>query len=187
MDVKEVTCYKCGKCGLVYHVREWAERCCKPKKCERCGIEIPYKSFWTLCNSCREEKEKEQELARFKKAKKYSIKECPSEKCEMMYSDLYGYNEGYFSDIEELEDYCYDNNIKMPNYVWCTSCHQLDIDVDSLIESGCEDLHEEAYEWIGEKDIKELKDFVENWCSRQTGTRTFYVDYSAAIILKELS
>jgi len=142
MDVKEVICYKCGKCGLVYHVKEWAERCCKPKKCERCGAELPYKSYWLLCDKCRVEKEKEEELKRFSKAQKYSIKNVPPERCEMMYSDYYGYNEGYFSEIEELEEYCADNDIEMPDYVYCTSCHQLNIDVDSLVENECEDLHE---------------------------------------------
>lgn len=185
MDVKEVICYKCGKCGLVYHVKEWAERCCKPKKCERCGAELPYKSYWLLCDKCRAEKEKEEELKRFSKAQKYSIKNVPPERCEMMYSDYYGYNEGYFSEIEELEEYCADNDIEMPGYVYCTSCHQLNIDVDSLVENECEDLHEDAYEWIGEKDIEELRTFVNDWCKKQTGTRTFYVDRSAVIIIKE--
>lgn len=185
MDVKEVTCYKCGKCGLVYHVKEWAERCCKPKKCERCGAEIPYKSFWTLCDKCRVKKEKEQELERFSKAQHYSIKECPPERCEMMYSDSFGENEGYFSDIDELEEYCYDNDIEMPDYVWPTFSEQISIDADSLIENECENLHEDAESWIGEKDIKELQTFVDDWCKKQTGTRTFYVDHSAAIIIKD--
>ena len=185
MDVKEVTCYKCGKCGLVYHVREWAERCCKPKKCERCGVEIPHNAFYTLCNKCRAEKEREEELHRFEKARKYTLKSAPPERCEMMYSDSYGYNEGYFSEIEELEEYCEDNDIIMPDYVWCTSSHQLNIDIDSVVESECEDLHEDAYEWIAQKDIDELRTFVNRWCEKQTTTRTFYVDYSAVIVLNK--
>lgn len=185
MDVKEVTCYKCGKCGLVYHVREWAERCCKPKKCERCGTEIPHKAFYTLCDKCREEKRKEEEQRKFDKAQKYTIKDVPPERCEMMYSDVYGYNEGYFSEIEELEDYCYDNDVEMPDYVWCTSSDQISIDAVSLVENQCEDLHEDALSWIGDKDIQELQTFVDDWCAKQTGTRTFYVDRTAVIILKD--
>ena len=136
-----------------------------------------------MCDKCRIEKEKEQELERFSKAQHYSIKECPPERCEMMYSDSYDYNEGYFSEIEELEEYCEDNDIKMPDYVWCTSSHQLNIDIDSMVENECEDLHEDAYEWIAQKDIEELRTFVNGWCEKQTGTRTFYVDYSAVIVL----
>lgn len=182
MDVKEVTWYKCGNCGLVYSAREWAEQCCKPEKCEKCGKEIPYKTMWSLCDACRKEKEIEDEQQRFYKAQKYTLANCPKEKCQMMYSDVYTYNEGFFSDIEELKGFCSWKGIKLPDYVYCTREQKFSIDVDAMLENSCEELHEDAYENLD--GVEELRSYIEDWCKKQSGATTFYRDQNAVILLE---
>jgi hypothetical protein len=50
--IKEITAYQCDKCGKAYMLKESAEKCCAPRHCEGCGIEIPKKHYYTVCDSC---------------------------------------------------------------------------------------------------------------------------------------
>lgn len=185
MKIEEIKAYKCPVCGNAYVSEKAAERCCQPKKCERCGIEIPRKSYYCLCESCRKIAKAEEEKKRFEKAVKYKLSECPPEKCEMMFSDIFGHNEGYFIGVDELEDYCYDNNIEMPKYCYGTYSRQISFDACSIIESACDDLHEDAIDQIDDASVKELQNFLDAWCEKQTGTKTYYADYTCAILLGE--
>lgn len=185
MNVTEVTCYKCGNCGSVFISEEYAEKCCRPKHCEKCGAEMPHNSYYTLCEKCRAEKEATKEKERFEKAKHYTFDNVPQSSIIMLYSDSYGENEGYFDDLEQLEDYCEENDIEMPGYVWGTRCERISMDAGSIIENACEELHEDAYDWIGKESEEELQETLNKWCEKQSGTDTYYVDYKVAIILKE--
>ena len=88
-----------------------------------------------------------------------------------------------YDDIEELEDYCKENDIAMPKYVWGTTVSKISMDADSIIESACEELYEEAGEQIDDRDSKELQDMLDKWCEKQRGTDTYYVDYNVAILI----
>lgn len=41
MNAIEIVAYKCSKCGAAFISKEYAEKCCMPKKCDDCGCEIP--------------------------------------------------------------------------------------------------------------------------------------------------
>ena len=85
--------------------------------------------------------------------------------------------------IEELEDYCKENDIAMPKYVWGTTVSRISMDACSIIESSCEELHEDAGGQIDDRDCKELQDMLDKWCEKQRGTDTYYVDYNVAILI----
>ena len=119
------------------------------------------------------------EQKRFDKAIKSEYKDVPAESKEMLYSERYGYNEGYFSDIDEIIKYCKDNDIDIPKYVWSTSTTKLSIDAEYIVQQACEELHEDAYENV--TDEKELQEFLDAWCAKQSGTETYWVDYKYAI------
>ena len=182
---EEVVVYKCLKCGSLYYTEKSAKNCsCDSiKRCEYCGCEIDKKSYYTVCDSCRDKREKKREQDRFRKSTKYTLDDCPKDKCIMMYSDVYGNNEGYFTEVEDLLDYCSENEINVPKYIWCTNCRRISIDAYGTIESACDELCEDAIDTIKDVDIKELQDFIDEWCNKQTGTDTYEVDYNNCIIL----
>lgn len=101
----------------------------------------------------------------------------------MMYSERYGYNEGYFSDIEDLEVYCEDNELEMPKYVWSTDIVEISMDAKSFAETACEQSFEDAIDQISDEEIEDLQEFLDEWCARQTGTRSYAVNYKYAILI----
>ena len=160
--------------------------------CKYCRKPLKY-SYSTRCD-CEEYKSNEQieinkkheesEANLFKKAKvKITMSEADKSKIEMMYSDIYPYNEGYFVDIEQLEEYCEDNDIEMPKYVYGTYKTSLSIDAYDMVSSQCEnnDLHEDAFSKV--TNLNELQTFLDKWCNKQTGTDTYYIDTNYIILL----
>jgi len=128
---------------------------------------------------CRELRDAEDEQKRLEKAVRANYKDVPPESKKMMYSRIYPYNEGYFGDIDDLLEYCQDNGVSVPPHVWSTEKTSLSMDAGSIIEDACEKLHENAIDNIdGEK---ELQEFLDGWCAKQTGTDTYMVDYKYAI------
>lgn len=130
---------------------------------------------------CRAIRDAKNEQKLLDKAIKSKYEDVPAEHKGMLYSDNYGYNEGYFSDIDELIEYCGDNDIEVPKYVWSTTKIGLSIDAGNIIESACEELHEDAYQNI--TNGKELQEFLDAWCAKQTGTDSYMVDYKYAIMI----
>jgi hypothetical protein len=72
---------------------------------------------------CRELRDAEDEQKRLEKAVRANYKDVPPESKKMMYSRIYPYNEGYFKDIDDLLEYCQDNGVFVPPYVWSTINH----------------------------------------------------------------
>lgn len=152
------------------------------KLCPDCG-----KPVRGSCDNpvCRRKSEQEAENKRYVMAIKCSYNECPDDQKIMMYSDSYGYNEGYFTDFDELIDYCDLEDILIPDYCWSTVQIDMSMDADSLIENACEELYEGAEEHISDEDRKELQDFLDKWCYKQSGMSTYSVDYKYAIKVEQ--
>lgn len=158
--------------------------------CEYCGKPLKY-PYTSRCDC--EEYELNEEIKRnkrheeyesnlFNKAKvKTTISEANKSQVEMLYSDVYPYNEGYFTDIEELEEWCDDNEVEMPKYVWGTYKTKISIDGESVVESVCDELHEDAFSNV--TNLDELQEFLDKWCDKQTGTNTYNVDYDYVVLL----
>ena len=179
LNDKETSIVKCNKCnnGLI----DICEYCKKPFDY--------YYSRTCNCNEAvnarkikREETITNKERELFNQAKiKVNISLADKSKIEMLYSEMYPYNEGYFTEIEELIDWCKDNGVEIPKYVWGTYKTKISIDGDSIVEDACCDLHEDAFSNI--TGLDELQEFLDEWCSKQTGTDTYYVDYGYAILI----
>lgn len=150
--------------------------------CHYCG-----KPTMGLCNSpeCRTEIEQEIEDMKYERAIKCSYAECPDCRKIMMYSDSYGYNEGYFVGFDELIDYCESEDIPVPDYCWSTTQIDMSMDAESLIENACQNLYDGAEDHISDEDRKELQDFLDRWCEKQSNTSTYSVDYKYAIKIEK--
>lgn len=184
MNSEEIKAFKCTKCGVAYSSKEYADRCCQPKHCEKCGVEIPRKSYYTLCENCLAEKEIEDEKKRFEKALHVKESEANPDRCEMMYHKDYGYDEGYFCDIEDLLNYCEENDIEKPKYCYGTRSRIISLDAEAMVEEACDELHENAFDNIDKSEIDELQEYIDEWCKKQTGTRTYEVDFGYAILIE---
>ena len=185
LQENEKPCDICGGTGFMYNDRTDELVHCsncywgKVKVCPECN-----KEYKGLCDTttCREKREQRKEQEAYDKAHKFeSIDNVPAEMKEMLYSDVYKYCDGYFCDLDELYTYCADNGIDVPKYVWCTYCCNLHLCAEDILETACEELHEGAYDSL--VDFEELQIYLDTWCKKQTGARTYYVDYKNLVLL----
>ena len=165
--------------------------------CEFCGKPISREYI----NKCDCEQYKENEAN--KKRIKYQETINKAKKIGWQSASTYVYDEEsdrYFSDEDEFADYywelyqegkhCCKNfdeyfENEVPKVLWNCEETRIEIDAGSVVESACEDLHEDAYENID--GLNELQDYIDAWCSKQSGTTTFYPCYNAYIeVTKDL-
>lgn len=200
VELKEnqIHCDFCGGIGWVLKDEKWLESCPHCSKgvidcCPRCGK--PYaKRYIHICDNPEcieyERNQRAKEDAR-KEAERYTRAEHLEpdgvfEKFTMLYSDYYPYNEGYFIGWDEFFDEWKeqeDLDTKRPEYVWATYPIEMSIDAIDILENATSELHEDAMSNIRDNDIKKLQDYLDNWCKKQTGTTTYYVDYSKAVMI----
>lgn len=170
MDVIEKTAYQCGKCNKkAYFDRQLAEDCCKPRYCEDCGKELDPKWYRTVCEPCH--------ITRlFSKAEKLT------EWDGWVYREGYGYNDGYFSSVDELLQYCEDEGEDPPEWVFVCSETKHELDTDNILENMLDDAYEGARDHL--VDEKELYDFIEAWNKKQYVT-SYYPDYKKVLIIEK--
>ena len=161
--------------------------------CQYCGKQIR-KSSINYCD-CEQYKAKEEEKERLK----YQEKISKAEEVDIkdIGSDMWFYDEqtdDYFSDIEsfvdaykDFEEYESDEEMmnSLPEVLWLTDPVDISMDADSIIENACEELHEDAYENISGEDRKELQNMLDEWCNKQTGTRTIYPNYKKYVRVRK--
>ena len=161
--------------------------------CQYCRKQIS-KGYIDKCD-CEQYKAKEEEQKRInyqekiEKAEEVGIKNIDS---EMWFYDEQ--TDDYFSNIDSFVDAYKDydeyelaeemmNNL--PEVLWLTDPVDISMDADNIIESACEELHEDAYENISGYDRKKLQNILDEWCSKQTGTRTVYPNYKKYVRVRK--
>lgn len=152
--------------------------------CEYCGKPLPRGRLKCDCEHQRVKDEEEKRIKyqeTIEKAKEVYITDLPE--------DTWFYDEqtdDYFSDIECFVDSYkdnteYENDEEMidilPHVLWICDSTDISMDAGSIIEDACENLHEDALDSISYKDKKELQKILDEWCAKQTGTRTVYPCY----------
>lgn len=176
-----VWCKECGGDGLVH-------------LCIYCGNPVNSRYFSIVCGhkECIEKNRKERALnlkkkreenekKMFKSAQKISYEECPEFYRECLFLDSYSEEGKFFEDFEELFEWAGEKGITIPEYVWATNCTQITLNARDMVSNACEELWEEAYYQISEEDIKELQEYLDEWCKKQTGTMTYTPNYNYAI------
>lgn len=161
--------------------------------CQYCGKQIQ-RGYIDKCD-CEQYKAKEEEEKRMKyqeqisKAEEVNIKDIDS---EMWFYDEQ--TDDYFYDVDSFVDAYKDSDEyesdeemmnNLPEVLWLTDPVDITMDADSIIESSCEELHENASENISGKDRKELQDILDEWCKKQTGTRTVYPNYKKYVRVRK--
>lgn len=186
LDLKEneIPCPKCK--GLRFYYVEkngkgYIETCreCYAGKlyiCKHC--QKGSGSDYCSCEKAREERIIQRDISYYEKAEKLS----PVQYDGWVYFEGLGHNEGYFEGVDELIEYCEDEEIDMPDWVYCCKGERHLLDIDSAIESMVEEAYEDAREHL--KDEKELYDFVEKWNAKQN-IISYYPDYKRIVMLKD--
>ncbi len=162
------------------------------KKCKYCGKILPKGRLKCDCEKQREIDEKERRI-------KYqeTISRATEIDLKDIGSDTWLYDErtdDYFSDIDYFVDAYKDNEdfaddketlTNLPEVLWMCDNVDISMDADSIIESACEELHEDADDNISYEDRKELQESLDNWCKKQTGTTTLYPNYKKYVRVKK--
>ncbi|MGJ0846524.1 hypothetical protein ACR77J_07540 [Tissierella praeacuta] len=153
------------------------------EKCRFCGELLPRGYMKCDCEGYKkheEEKYIKAEQERFEKAKKISYEDYIKQFPDYM---IYDVNSGrYYSDFEDLEEQCKWDEAPLPKYVYGTHKMSICLDVDSIIESACDELHEGAmYDLNGEDELSSAIDDFN--LKNERNTATYYPDYSLAILL----
>lgn len=190
----EKHCEKCGGTGWLYIEREeekYIEKCpiCDNgiiHICPECGNVT---GKWTCCNDkmCRLKREEIYELARYEKATKYTLDNVPKESMEYFFSDLYGDNNGFFDDIDSLEDYCRDNDIELPKYIWGTNKKELSIDAYNFITNELEEWYEDAFEGVNDNELAKLQVALDDFCKNCGVGACYDVDYKTCVNISDIS
>lgn len=165
------------------------------KLCEFCGRQIS-REYINRCN-CEQYKLKEAEEKRIKyqdtinKATEISL--CNAS--DFIYDEK---ADRYFIDESEFADYYWDlyqegvhdcKNFEeyfqreIPKVLWNCTKTEISINANDILEQACEDLHEDAYENVD--NIKELQEYLDNWCSKQSGTTTYYPCYKEYVSVQK--
>ena len=161
--------------------------------CPDCGKVLGRSTYCNseVCKNIREIESQlrliEYQLGLYEKATKYTLSNVPKESIEYFYSDLYGYDEGYFVDIDSLEDYCKENDIEFPKFIFGTKQKQLNIEAYSVVENALEEWYEDAMDRVDDESLGKLQSDLDDFC-KNSGVYTCYeVDYSVCIELEELN
>lgn len=116
--------------------------------------------------------------------KEYTLDNIPKD-IEMFYCDDYGYNNGYFSEIEELEDYCKDEMIEVPKYIYGTTSEELRMDASDIVDVLLEEWYEDAMENVDDKALEQFQKACDKFCKECGVGACYMVDYNTKIYLKE--
>ncbi len=74
---------------------------------------------------------------------------------------------------------------EIPDILWLCNNVDISMDADSIIESACEELYEDAEDNILYEDRKELQRLLDNWCKKQIGTTTLYPNYKKYVRVRK--
>lgn len=98
--------------------------------------------------------------------------------CHFFYSDYFNQNEGFFEDwdtfFDEWWDEAKDEECPVrPEYVWITEPVDFHIDAHDICENATQDLYEDAYDDISDKNFERLQSLLDEWC-KSCGVGTSY-------------
>lgn len=140
--------------------------------CKHCGKPIA-KGYIEKCDceqykKIEEQKELEKYQETIKKAREVDEKDIQN---TYLYDNE---TDRYFDSVDDYLDYCECEEITPSEILWVCGKEEISIDADRVIESACEDLHEDASENC---DCISLQKALDKWCKEQTGTTSFYPCY----------
>jgi len=155
------------------------------RKCPECGSLLNKQIYECACGYHTRKRHAEWEkkdLEKWDKSEKITEKEA-FEKFNCLYIgnlDRYIYDK---DDLETAIEDCEEYEINPSKLrIYGTKEIKISLDADSIAESACDELHEDAYEYC---DIKGLQEILDKWCKEQTDTATYYPDYKIGVRMED--
>lgn len=181
--------YACSTCGVFFTIRkmsviagrELTEEEAKQEATQHCvkfcicgqPLEKYYK---LLCSACQGAREAEREKARFEKAEKISIED---------YDGPIVWDDEYYDSVDALLDHCESEGLDVPEYVWSTSPQVFSLSAENVIERELElqEMHEDAYDYVGTKAKDNLQAYLDVWC-KELNLVSYFANTSRAVLLR---
>ena len=164
------------------------------KICKYCGKPLPKQTNRCSCDGYKEQEAEEKRIKyqeTIEKAKEIELKDASEyiydEESEQYFSDEFSFVDHWWELYQEVDHDCsnFDEYFEkyIPKVLWNCEEVKISMDADSIIENACEELHEDARDNIS--DEKELQEFLDKWCEKQTGTTTYYPCYKEYVKVKK--
>lgn len=151
---------------------------CSPQYCKHCDLEIKEKG-WTICSDCRASEERKKEKEKFDKAQKVNF---------LNYQDFVfdPNSELYFESPEDYLEYELEEDV-VSEYIWTCEPYSLSpIDAGWIAEQATEEMHEEAYDQISDKSLKELQTALDKFVSDNNHIQSYKPNYKKALVKKKI-
>lgn len=176
-DGKSAGVWYCSKCKIVKKTEAEAEGCCKPRLCRDCGCELPSDRWTVNCSKCSDAWYAKQRQDRLEKAELVDA----GDQIMFMVEELCGHDDGWFRDIDEIIDYCFDEEPGCyPEFAFCSKPEQRQIDISDVLERICED----GYEDMGDNlsGVRELEAAIHTFnVLNEDRLKVYNVDYSRKV------
>lgn len=159
------------------------------KVCDHCGKPFDRMSYQCECDRAKAErilKKDQAEAEKYEKSDKLNYDDDIVLAMDMLYSEDYTDNEGYFSEWEDFFDNWNDHHEpkdERPVYVWGTEVLQFELDAERLIENGLEDHYEDAGDQIDHADRKELQEILNDWCHMSADFKTLFQTFKYSVLI----
>jgi hypothetical protein len=181
-DGKPTRVWYCTTCRTVSQTQEAAEACCRPAVCESCGQEMSKPQYWHKCDKCRQAEFESGKIA--KEVERYAAAKKVTEFEGWVYCEsIGGHNEGFFESLQELIDFCQDEEALMPDYCWaCNAISFVHLDISNALA----DIEENGYEDFDADEcnrLDELKKAATDFNEANKRTVKYEPNYDLAVIL----
>ena len=164
------------------------------KICKYCGKPLPKQTNRCSCDGYKEQEAEEKRIKyqeTIEKAKEIELKDASEyiydEESEQYFSDEFSFVDHWWDLYLEGGHYCsnFDEYFEkyVPKVLWNCEVVKISMDADSIIENACDELHEDARDNISGE--RELQEFLDKWCAKQTGTTTYYPCYKKYVRVKK--
>lgn len=167
-------CGVCGKLARGVTNFDLSERCCT---CYGCGLpldehERKYANTNLYHRECENKRRSEREAARLDKAAEVTDYDGPVF-CDGRHGS---YGDGYFENADELAE-SYDSDEGIPEFAYCCqSTPVASLDLDSILESHCDEAFEDAVDHL--LGVDDLRAAVEIFNKLNAGVVSWYPDYA---------
>lgn len=162
--------YICGKCGRVFPALKYAEDCCAPTICEKCGRESGNKLL--VCDACQKRDLEEAEKRRFEKAKKITEFSGP----------VFDKNGEYFNNVELLLESYKETEAVKPHYCWTSNPIPIvNVSAGILLDQISDGF--DGFDPVILDGVEELTLAIDKFNEVNVKHKMYEVDYSKALIL----
>lgn len=177
--------FACATCGAVFSARIEGASDLAGAHCDRiCTCGDPLAEGQSLCSKCTHRERAKREARLFETAVKVSIDDYPDE--PVYWEGQAGsMGVGFFLNLDEVLDYCEEEELDTPKYVWACTPRPLRVPTDAVLEAAIEE-HTIGMDDLTVDAIGELQRFLDAWCSKQN-VRTWFPDFGRAVLLRETS